>query len=153
MWNEFIRALIRGKHHVFLQVVPPLISLFSELCNTLSTRKNASQVLQTNHESPAWLMRIVDERLWWHFWSVFNDVGALPHARRGHTRNDAHCRSHARNVLTAFLTLCMLGCIHCTHIFLLHKSNTDEMRTPTQCTNYCSWSPSYKSVEYLRKNA
>jgi len=99
MWNEFIWALIHGKHHIFSQVAPLLISLFSELCNALSRRKNASQVLQTNHESPAWSMRIVDKRQWWHFWSVFYDVGLLPYARRGHTRHDAHCRSHARNVL------------------------------------------------------
>ena len=29
---------------------------------------------------------------------MFYDVGLLHYARRGHTRNDAHCRSHARNV-------------------------------------------------------
>jgi len=56
--------------------------------------KNALQVLQTNHESPAWSMRIVDERLWWHFWSVFYDMGLLPYAHHVHTRNDMHCRAH-----------------------------------------------------------
>ena len=45
-------------------------------------------------------MRIVDERLWWHFLSVLYAVGLLPYARRRHTRNDAHCRSYARKVLT-----------------------------------------------------
>jgi len=39
-------------------------------------------------------------------------------------------------------------CVHSVHIFLLHKSNTDVMQTPRQFTkNYCSWSPSYRSVE------
>jgi len=45
-------------------------------------------------------MLIIDERLRWYFWSVFYDVGLLAYARRGHMRNDAHCRSHARNVLS-----------------------------------------------------
>jgi len=41
--------------------------------------------------------------------------------------------------------------VHSAHgIFLLHKSNTDETRTPKQFTNnYCSWSPPYRSVEKL----
>jgi len=31
---------------------------------------------------------------------------------------------------------------------LLHKSSTDEMRIPKQCTSkYCSWSLSYRSVK------
>jgi len=107
MWNEFIWALIRGKHHVFSQVAPLLISLFSELCNALLTRKNASQVLQTNHES--WSMQIVDERLWWHFWSVFYDMGLLPYAHSGHTRHDAHCRSYARNMLTEYSVVLILA--------------------------------------------
>ena len=49
-------------------------------------------------------MRIADERLWWHFSSVFYDVRLLPYARRGYTRNDVHCRSHARNVYAHYLT-------------------------------------------------
>ena len=52
----------------------------------------ANITAQTNHESSVWSMRIVDEHLWWHFWSVFYAVGLLPYAHRGHTRNDAHCR-------------------------------------------------------------
>jgi len=38
-------------------------------------------------------------------------------------------------------------CVHSVHIFLLHKSNTDETQTPKQFTNnYCNCSP-YRSVE------
>ena len=37
--------------------------------------------------------------------------------------------------------------VHSVHIFLLHKSNTDEMQTPKQFTdNYCIRSP-YRSIE------
>jgi len=39
-------------------------------------------------------------------------------------------------------------CVHSVHIFLPHKSNTDETQTLKQFTdNYCIWSPPYRSVE------
>jgi len=38
-------------------------------------------------------------------------------------------------------------CVHSNHIFLLHKSNTDETQSPKQFTDsYCIWPP-YRSVE------
>ena len=38
-------------------------------------------------------------------------------------------------------------CVHSVHIFLLHKSNTDETQTPKEFTdNYCIWPP-YRGVE------
>jgi len=49
---------------------------------------------------------------------------------------------------SCFLLFVCLVCTHYTHIFLLHKSHTDETHTLKQSTNnYCSWSPSYRSVE------
>jgi len=39
-------------------------------------------------------------------------------------------------------------CVHSIHIFLLHKSNTDEKQILKQLTNdHCIWSPPYRSVE------
>jgi len=41
--------------------------------------------------------------------------------------------------ISYFFTL-GLYTLHTGLFFLLHKSNTDEKRTPKQCTNnYCSW--------------
>ena len=38
-------------------------------------------------------------------------------------------------------------CVHSVHIFLLHKSNTDETQIPKQFTNnYCIWSPPCKAL-------
>ena len=59
-----------------------------------------------------------------------------------------------QSILTALVTFCMLGLYTLrTHFFfLLHKRNTDETRTSKQSTNnYCSWSPSYRRFESLRK--
>ena len=39
-------------------------------------------------------------------------------------------------------------CVYSVNIFLLHKSNTDEMQTPKQFTDdYSIWCPPYRSVE------
>jgi len=55
----------------------------------------------------------------------------------------AQCRSmfahdqlwEEQNTLTALLTYVSLVCTHCPHIFLQHKSNSDEMWTPKQLSN------------------
>ena len=156
--------MIRGKHHIFSQVAPLLISLFSELCNALSTRKNASQVLQSNHESPAWSMRIVDECLWWHFWRVFYDVGLLLYARRGHTCNDTHCRSYARKALTPSLMVCLslnqaigtylANCINCQAIVLENCSTSLQVCNEKNIfwfwvSVFCEWCHKWDSFRPL----
>ena len=69
------------------------------------------------------------------------------HTVAHHTTDGCTCPTFRSKAFSQHLLLFYAWCVHSVHIFLLHKSNTDETQTLKQFTdNYCIWSP-YRSVE------